>query len=180
MPVIGEFHDELDVKMIVLYILSRAVEPVGFFRLVDLAMCDPCVNYFMLTTALVSLEETGQIAKDLDDRYAITEKGRRNSAICESSLPFAVRQKCDRNVRKLNRAVAREAQVKAETVVREDGSCAARMSLGDNLSNLITLEMTAASEEDADRLCARFMERPDEVYDRILQVLLTDGKEKEP
>ena len=40
------------------------------------------------------LEQNGQV-------YAITEKGRRNSEICESSLPYSVRMHCDENLGKL-------------------------------------------------------------------------------
>ena len=55
------------------------------------------------------------------DLYTITDKGRRNGEICESSLAFSVRKKCDRNLAKVNAVLRRNAQVRSELLPRRMG-----------------------------------------------------------
>ena len=82
----GFIQNELDLKLLVLYIMSRTAAPVTFNQLLDVALCDAGVDYFSLTEVVGHLVETGHL-EQTGQVYAITEKGRRNSEICESSLP---------------------------------------------------------------------------------------------
>ena len=106
----GFIQNELDLKLLVLYIMSRTAAPVTFNQLLDVALCDAGVDYFSLTEVVGHLVETGHL-EQTGQVYAITEKGRRNSEICESSLPYSVRMHCDENLGKLNGALKRAAQV---------------------------------------------------------------------
>ena len=83
----GFIQNELDLKLLVLYIMARAAAPITFLQLLDLALCDAGVDYFSLTEAVGHMVETGQLERDEEQHYSITDKGRRNSEICESSLP---------------------------------------------------------------------------------------------
>lgn len=71
--------------------------PVDFATLADLTFCDDGVEYFDFAASVAELVETGHLQLE-GERYTITEKGRRNGKICESSLAFSVRRKCDRNL----------------------------------------------------------------------------------
>ena len=97
MAPIGFIQNELDLKFLVLYIMARTAGPITFLQLLELALCDAGVDYFSLTKAVEHMVETGQLSKE-GDRYSITEKGVRNSQICESSLPYSVRMHCDENL----------------------------------------------------------------------------------
>ena len=121
MSPVGFIQSELDLKLLVLYIMARAAGPITFLQLLDLALCDAGVDYFSLTQAVEHMVETGQLSKE-DERYSITEKGRRNSEICENSLPYSVRMHCDENLVKVNEALRREAQVQTKILENEDGT----------------------------------------------------------
>lgn len=97
----------------------------------------------------------------------------------ESSLPYSIRVKCDRNVAKLNGQLRRDAQIRAERIVRQDGTYTLRLALDDEHGNLLTLELLAATEQQADRLADQFKAHPDQIYNGVLDVLLTDFDEKE-
>ena len=163
MPRFGFIHDKLDIKFLILYIMARVAAPIDLPTLTDLTLCDEGVDY--LTRA--------------DDRYAITEKGKRNGGICESSLPYSVRVKCDKNVARLNGQLRRDAQVRAERILRDDGTYTLRLALDDEHGNLLTLELLAATEQQANRLADQFKTHPEQVYNGVLDVLLTDFDEKE-
>lgn len=175
----GFIHDKLDVKLLVLYILSRAAGPLDRDTLIELAMVDDGVDYFTFMEVLSELEETGHLACE-EDRYAITEKGRKNSAVCESSLPYSVKRKCERKLSGVNAALRRSAQVRSEIVPR-DGGYTLRLALDDEESNLLTIELLTPSQEQAERLAESFKARPEQVYNSVLDVLLEQGdKEGSP
>ena len=136
------------------------------------------MDSFDFAEAVAELVDTDHLTR-ADDRYAITEKGKRNGGICESSLPYSVRVKCDKNVARLNGQLRRDAQVRAERILRDDGTYTLRLALDDEHGNLLTLELLAATEQQANRLADQFKTHPEQVYNGVLDVLLTDFDEKE-
>ena len=92
----GFIQDKLEIKFLILYLAARVIEPVPFDTLLDLTLCDDAVDYFDFSECLADLVKTEHLTLDEESGlYAITEKGRRNSEICETSLPYSVRQKSE-------------------------------------------------------------------------------------
>ncbi len=168
----GFIHDKLDIKFLVLYLMARVAAPIDFSTLTELVMCDDGVDYFLYAEALAELVSTGHLTLE-EERYAITEKGRRNGGICEDSLPYSVRRKCDKNLSLLNAALQRSAQVRAQVLPRPDGGYALQLALDDEKGNLLALELFTASEEQGETLAEHFRANPERVYHGILQVLLS-------
>ena len=52
----GFIQDEMDLKLLVLYIMARIAAPITFLQLLELALCDAGVDYFSLTQAVEHLE----------------------------------------------------------------------------------------------------------------------------
>ncbi len=71
MPRYGFIHDKLDIKFLVLYLLSRTQAPIDFVTLTDLAMCDEGVDYFLFTQAVSELVESEHLLVE-GERYSIT------------------------------------------------------------------------------------------------------------
>ena len=136
----GFIQNEMDLKLLVLYIMDRAVAPITFLQLLDLALCDAGVDYFSLTEAVNHLTETEHLSLN-GELYSITEKGRRNIEICQSSLPYSVRLRCDENLVKLNDALMRQAQVQTGLQPNEDGTCTVRLYLADEAGPLMELKL---------------------------------------
>ena len=110
----GFIQDKLEIKFLILYLAARVIEPVPFDTLLDLTLCDDAVDYFDFSECLADLVKTEHLTLDEESGlYAITEKGRRNSEICETSLPYSVRLRCDKNLNACNRALRRKNQVKS-------------------------------------------------------------------
>ena len=126
----GFIHDKLDIKFLILYLMARVAGPVDFTTLADLTFCDDGVEYFDFAESVAELVSTGHLAVE-GDLYTITDKGRRNGEICESSLAFPC-EKCDRNLAKVNAVLRRNAQVRSELLPREDGGVTLRLILDDD------------------------------------------------
>ena len=104
----GFVQDKLDIKFLILYIAARVVEPIPFSTMLDLSMCDDAIDYFDFSECLKELVDTGHLTLSESGLYAITEKGLRNSKICETSLAYSVRLRCDKNVEAWNRKLRRK------------------------------------------------------------------------
>lgn len=172
----GFIHDKLDTKLLVLYIMDRAAGPIDFATLTDLSMCDPGVDYFQFAEAVSELTDSGHLHQD-GEIYAVTDKGRRACAAGESSLSPVIRQRCDRRLAPLNRALKRKAQVRAEVAEQAQGFHV-RLSMDDDKGSLFSLTLLAPTREDAQRVADGFLDHPDRVYNGLLGVLLTDDKKE--
>ena len=174
----GFIHDHLEIKFLILYVVSRLVEPVPFATVLELALCDDGVGYFDFTECLRDLVDSGHLTLSEEGLYAITEKGRRNGEICQSELPYTVRLKCDRNVEECNRKLRRKRQVRVRVEKRRNGTCTARMVLDDDVGNVMDLKLVAPREDMAQVLADRFRKSPGKIYSAIVSLILDGGQEQ--
>ena len=155
----GFIQDELDLKLLVMYIISRAAAPITFLQLYEIALCDAGVDYFSLNQAVQHLVKTGNLHQE-GELFSPTEKGRRNSEITDTSLPYSVRTRCDENLVALNDALRREKQIRAEVTPSQD----------DN-GPLMELSALMPTPQAAAAAAARFRREPDVFYHKIITLL---------
>ena len=163
----GFIHDKLEIKFLILYITARVIEPIPFDTVWDLAMCDEGVDYFDFAECLSDLVRTEHLTLSADGLYAITDKGLRNSRICESSLPYSVRLRCDKN------------QVKASTEKRPNGTYTVRLELSDDMGSVMDLRLAIPREDMAAMLTERFQKSPERLYGEIMRALMSSEPEDE-
>ena len=162
----GFIHDKLEIKFLILYIAARVSEPLPPEGMQELTMCDDGIDYFAYAECLNDLVQTEHLRLTEEGCYAITPKGLKNSEICESSLPYSVRLRTDRNVAEYNRRLLRKKQVQSRVIPRENGSYVVELQLRDDVDSILRLELTAATEAMA-RDLAEPLHIPAYVYDPV-------------
>ena len=175
----GFIHDKLEIKFLILYICARVIEPIPFETVLDLTMCDDAIDYFDFSECLADLVKTEHLTLSEDGFYAITEKGVRNSQICESSLPYSVRLRCDRNLEECNRKLRRKSQVKASYKRRENGTYTVSLFLSDDMGPIMDLQLMTPQEGMARMVQDRYMKDPEKLYGQIIKLLLTPDPDEE-
>ena len=120
---------------------------------------------------LSELVKTDHLRLNEHQQYVITPKGLKNSAICESSLPYSVRLRTDRNIEEYNKELLRQAQVQGKAIPRENGTYTVELKLSDDVDSLMQLELMVATEEMAKDLAERFRKDPEHLYARVLEAL---------
>ncbi|WP_295581935.1 DUF4364 family protein [uncultured Oscillibacter sp.] len=173
----GFIHDKLEIKFLILYIAARVIQPIPFDTVLDLTMCDDAIDYFDFSECLNDLVKTEHLTLSGEGLYAITEKGVRNSQICESSLPYSVRLRCDKNLSIWNRKLRRKSQVRAATEKRDNGTYTVRLSLDDDMGSVMDLQLMVVREDMAKVLSDRFRKEPEKLYSKIMDLLLSDEEE---
>ncbi len=137
-------------------------------------MCDEGVEYFTFSECLADLVKTGHMQIDKDDLYSITEKGVRNSRICESSLPYSVRLRCDKNLSIVNRTLRRKSQIRAATETRPNGTYAVRLMLDDDMGSVMNLSLMVPREDLGQMMAERFKKEPEKFYSQIVDLFLSE------
>ena len=167
----GFIHDKLEIKFLILYITARVIEPIPFEVVLDLTLCDDAIDYFDFSECLNDLVKTGHLTLSEEGLYAITEKGLKNSQICESSLPLSVRQRSDRNIAAYNKAALRRAQVQSHVTERPNGTYTVTLALRDDVDQLLELQLMVADRPTADALAQRFQREPERLYAQLTGLL---------
>ena len=150
----GFIQDQLEIKFLILYIAARVVEPVPFDTILDLTLCDDAIDYFEFSDCLADLVRTGHLTLSADGLYAITEKGRRNSAICETSR--------------------RQRQVRASAEQRPNGTYTVKLALNDDKGSVMDLRLMVVDQAQAKAVAQRFRKSPEKLYGQIIRLLLED------
>ena len=167
---VGFIRDKLEIKFLILYIMARVGEGVPLAELQELTMCDDGIDYFAFAECLNDLVETEHLNFS-EDRYCITPKGLRNSEICESSLPYSVRIRADKNLTEYRKVLVRRQQVYSGVTERENGTYTVTLRLRDEIDSVMELELMVATEEMAADLAQRFSKNPEQVYAAMLGAL---------
>ncbi len=171
----GFIHEKLDIKLLILFILSRLSAPVDRGTLDELCQrCDEGVGYFDYSDCLGELMASGHITEE-DEEYTITEKGRRNVREVESSLPFSVRSRALKLIAPVEERLARAAMLRGEIENGEDG-CHVALAMSDAKGEIISMRLLCADEEQAKKMRKTFRRRAEEIYGRIVEILCEEGE----
>ena len=174
---LGFIHDMMDVKVLILFVMSRVGYPVNVQQIYELCFQDVCLSYFDVCTALPEMVESGHLKKAEDECYVITDKGRETAKLVEDSIAFSVRQKAENAVDRFNRKVRRSSFVRTKVTPRETGDFSVVMSLDDEMGNLMTLELVAPDQRQANRLSRLMEKKAEAVYNLTMTELLDDEEE---
>jgi len=171
----GFIHDMMDVKVLILFVAARANYPLTTQEIYELCYQDECLSYFDVCTAIPEMVASGHMEQTEGDRYQITDKGRQDGAVTEDSVAFTVRQRAENAVERYNRQLRRSSYVKTQIIPRENGEYSVVMSLDDEVSNLMTLELVAPNQRQAIRLSRFFEEKAERIYNTTMKELLDEN-----
>ena len=174
---LGFIHDMLDVKVLILFVMSRVNYPVSIGEIYELCYQDECLSYFDVCTAVPEMVKSGHLQQLENDCYGITDKGRADGSLTEDSIAFTVKQRAENAVAKFNRQIRRKSFVKTQIIPRESGDFSVIMALDDEVSNLMTLELMAPNQRQAIRLSRLFEKKAESIYNLTMTQLLEDEDE---
>ena len=171
---LGFIHDMLDVKVLILFVMSKVNYPVSIGEIYELCYQDECLSYFDVCTAVPEMVKSGHLQQLENDCYGITDKGRADGSLTEDSIAFTVKQRAENAVAKFNRQIRRKSFVKTQIIPRENGDFSVVMALDDEMGNLMTLELVAPDQRQAVRLSKLFEKKAEAVYNLTMAELLDD------
>ena len=172
----GFIRDMLDVKVLILFVASRARYPMSLQKIYELCYQDDCLSYFDLSLAVPEMVETGHLAEIEKDRFVITDKGRETEEVTEDAIAYPVMQRAKAAVERFNNEEKRDGTMQTAIEQRESGDYAVTMALSDEAGELMKLELMAPTQQQARALVKAFRARADRVYQTVMGLLLEKEK----
>ena len=174
---LGFIHDMLDVKVLILFVMSRVAYPVNTQQIYELCYQDDCLSYFDVCTAIPQMVTSGHLKALENDCYEITDKGKADGSLTEDSIAYTVRCRAENAVARFNRQLRRSSFVKTQVIPRENGDFSVIMALDDEQGNIMTLELVAPNQRQAIRLGKLFETKAETIYNLTMTELL-DGEDE--
>ena len=174
---LGFIHDMMDVKVLILYVTSRANYPMTVQEIYEVCYVDDCLSYFDVCTAVPEMVKSGHLLVVEEDRYEISPKGKEAGELTADSIAYTVKQKAENAVNRFNRQIRRSSMVKTQVVQRDGGDFSVIMSLDDETGTLMTLELIAPNQRQAVRLSKLFEKKAEEIYNLTMTELLDEEDE---
>lgn len=165
----GFIHGELDIKILILYVLRRLPIPVEKQQLSELCSCDTGVGWFDFSDCLDGLCEAHQVEEFSGGRFAVTEQGRINGETAETSLPYSVRRKADKLIRPVAMRMKRDALIETSHDVSDSGVHVS-LRLSDGKGEVASLTFAVPDEETAERFEKTFRRDAEGVYAKVLEI----------
>ena len=167
---VGFIQDKLEIKFLILYVAARLIEPVPFEAMQELTMCDDGIDFFDFSECLSNLVESQHLT--------LSDDGLHNGAICESSLPYSVRLRADKNITIFNQKLKRRAQIQSDIAPRRNGTYTVTLAFNDDESQpILKMELMVPKEVMAKDLAERFQKNPEQLYTGVLNTLFSEPDE---
>ncbi len=146
-----------DIKMLILYAMSKFHEPPTVEEISRVVICDEGVNYFLLIQSLEELMIPQNITQE-GNVYILTKRGENNLKECLSQVPLVLQQKCDAGVEIVNREQDKRKYVKSHMERNPSGTYQVQLTLSDESGVLFDLNVMVPKEEEAKRMVQCFQE----------------------
>jgi len=167
----GFIREQLEVKLLILFIMRRLSKPVSHEILTGLALCDDGISYFDVIECLANLVETQHIAFE-NNEYSLLPKGERNGEVLEKNLPYSVRARAEAATTIARVNINRDSMIKTESEAIGDGGYKVSFSLSDGVGDIIAVELFAANEKQANTFEKNFRNNAEKMYHAFVKILV--------
>ena len=173
----GYLHSQVDVKVLILFILARIEQPLSGQELYEVAYQDDSLNYFMFFSSLPELVATGHLRQDAEKRYAITELGRTQGAQVEDSLAVPVVEKVSAAIAQKLAMIRRSDFIKTAVLQDDHGNYQAILRYQVDEMPGMELSLHAPNESVAQAMAENLRKRADELYRLCYDAALQEGRQ---
>lgn len=174
----GFIQDMLDVKVLILFVAANAIYPLSLQKIYELCYQDDKLSYFDVSIAVPQMVESGHLAEPEEGQFVITDKGREAEEVTRDAIAYPVMQRARAAVERFNRDVRRDSLVRTEIIPRESGDFSVVMGLDDEISNLMTLELVAPTQQQARALGKVFHKKAEKLFKIIMTELLNEAEKR--
>ena len=175
---LGFIHDILDVKVLILYVMSLVETPVSAQTIYEFCYQDDSLSYFDVQESIPQMVSSGHLLQQEDQMYVITDKGRSAGEVTWDAIAFPVRERARLAVERYNHAQKREQFLRCSIEEKENGEYVVHMGLDDMHGPVMDLAVTAPSLQQARRLEKSYHANAELVHQSVMMALLGETSKK--
>jgi len=163
-------HEQIEIKVLILFLMRRLPEAVTHEVLTDLVMCDDGISYFEVAECITNLINTDHLCLE-DGKYSLTVKGEFNGEVLEKNLPYSVRTRAENAAALARASLNRDSMIKTDRKDTGNGGYKVTLSLSDGIGDILSIELLAANEQQANALEKGFRKNAEDVYHSIIKMI---------
>ena len=164
-------------KVLILYILEKINGEIiedGLFKIISSINN---VNYFyfkQVLTDLIDSKLVGTYTKDEEPLIKITSEGKNALSLTKEVLPGILKLKADNLFKKELLSVEEESSIIAEYTPKSENDYTIKCKIVENNETIFEVKTYAGSRERAKRIVDNWNKNAQEIYPKMLNLLLND------
>jgi len=162
-------------KLVILYMLRKVTFPLSNAQITEFIVGQEYTDYFHVQEAINDLLEAGLITCERIrnvSQYQATLQGENTLEYFSYMLSDEIKTEIDEYIKKNAFEMRSESCTRADYVQVDSKSYAVTCEVQEGSETLIKLTLSVPSEEDAERACANWPEKSQEIYMGIMKSLL--------
>lgn len=169
----GGLKSTAEIKILVLYLLMNVTDPVPSNQIADLLHMETIANTFEVNDAFVQLHLNGLIdsVNDSDESYIINDKGRDVGQTLQASVPFTIREKSLKLLRKMLQRNRNMKETEITISHKEDGTINVTCSAIEEGRIIMSFSLQATDDAQAIRIRENYLDDPAAVYRTLIDML---------
>ena len=169
----GGLKSTAEIKILVLYLLMNVDEPVPSNQIADLLHVETIANTFEVNDAFVQLHSNGLIDETdgEPENYIINHKGRDVGQTLQSSVPFTVREKSLKLLKKMLQRNRHMKETEIQISHEDDGTIKVTCSAIENDNVIMSFSLQATDDAQAIRIRENYLDDPALVYRTLIDLL---------
>ena len=169
----GGLTNSTEIRLLLCYLVKNA-GPISRKEIEDALMEEALVNYFEIGSCLDDITKQ-KLVTLANDRYTITDKGRKVAQELAYDLPRSVRERAVAAVLRSQTWARKEAEYSARISEKADGHCTIRCTIKALDQELFCLNIGTPDRLSAEVVKKQFILKGNEIY----QMLITKLTEEE-
>lgn len=169
------FDSEIDIKLIILFILKNFKAPASDAEISDIIVENNFADYFSIASCLVELTETGLIFRrqyDEGAKLVLAPLGEDAAKDFTKSLPFTVRERLLLSIKQAKTARKESDEIVAEYTKVNEMEYRTDCKILEQGFEIFSLSFSVATLEAAQKITRMFKKDPELVYRNILHLLM--------
>lgn len=163
----GGLRSVTSINMLVCYIVATVGNKVTAQNIIDTVDEGMIANHFETADAISRLKKNGVIKENEDSTLELIDKSTNAIELIERDLPLTVREK---SIMLCQQIIAREVyqrENKAEIIENGNGYTV-KLKISDKDTDFLSLELFAATQEQAELIKSKFVANPIGVYNTLI------------
>lgn len=166
-------------KVLILYLLDQINSDItndGLFKIVS-SINE--LNYFYFQQFLTDLVESklvGSYTKDEETVFKITSEGKNALSLTKDLLPGILKLKADNIFKKELASIAEESSISAEYIPKSENDFTVKCKIVENNDTIFEVKVFAGSMDRAKAITDNWKNNANEIYPKILNILLDNKK----
>lgn len=164
-------------KLLILYILDNAEIPMNNSEITHFLLENNYINYFLaqqFISELVSSKFIEFSIRDGQEYYHLSKAGKDTLSFFNDRIPQSLKDEVNNRFKKKKEEMVKDSQIIGNYYKKNDSEYIVNLKVIEKDINLFNLSLNVVSNKQAKMICNNWKESPQEIYKRIIDLLIND------